>query len=79
MKFDKRNRKQDWSIERSYQRKSLVLKEIAELNRAMNRIDGRFSDLVNQKEIARRKITNKWVYLRQLEAQIKETKEKQVV
>lgn len=76
MKFDKVNRKQDWPVQKTYQRRSLVMKELADINRSMNSIDGTIRHLQEQKRILARKASNKWKYIRQLTEQIKEGKQR---
>jgi len=74
-KFERRAPKKKWTLEQTYQRRSLIDKEIADINRAMNMIDKEIKNLVHHvKPSLQRKIANKWRYRRQLEAQIIEIK-----
>jgi len=73
MKFAKKEPKEKWPAQKVYHRMSFVKRDIAEINREMIAIDGAKRDLEEKKKALIRKITNKWKYFRQLNAQLKET------
>ncbi len=70
----KREPKEKWSVQRVYQRISLVKRDMSGLNRDMNEIDGMVNHLRHQKMIIRGKISKKGKYLRQLGEQLNEVK-----
>lgn len=72
MKFDKVIPKKAWPKQKVYQRISQTDKDIANLNRLMNKIDGQISLANHTKEAIKRRVANKWRYLRQLKTQLKE-------
>lgn len=74
MKFDKVEPKEKWSAQRVYHRIALVKGDIANTNRLLNRNKGAMGKLLAEKQVLVRKITNKWRYLRQLNAQLAEIK-----
>lgn len=68
----RREPKVRWTAQKVYQRISLVKRDVSELNKDMNRIDGAIRDLVNRKWTLQRKISKKGLYLNQLKEQLKE-------
>lgn len=76
-KFKERVPKQLWTLERTYQRKSLVEKEISEESRELNAIDRLIKHLITTiKPHLQKRLANKFKYKRQLEEQVKEIKER---
>lgn len=75
MKFEKKEPKEKWPAQKVYHRIAIVKKDIAQFNREMLAIDGQVRFLFEKKAAVRRRISNKWKYLRQLQLQLKETLE----
>ena len=73
LKFKAVKPKVKWSAQKVYQKMSIVRKDIFELNREMNSIDGIIRDHTQRKQHIKRKISNKSRYLHQLKEQLKET------
>lgn len=77
-KFERRVPLEKWTLERTYQRRSQVDKDIAEGNRMLNDLDRHIKHLIKTiKPVLCKKIGNKWRYRRQLELQIKEIRDEQ--
>lgn len=72
MKFDKVEPKEKWSKQRTYQRISQTKRDVTNLNRKMNKLDGIINLAKSNKDAIRRRISNKNKYLKQLEKQLKE-------
>lgn len=65
-----------WSTQKVYQRISIVKRDVSDINREMNRIDGAIRDLVNRKWALQRKVSKKGKYLNQLKEQLEECRMK---
>lgn len=70
----RREPKVRWTAQKVYQRISLVKRDVSDLNKEMNRVDGAIRDLVNRKWALQRKLSKKGLYLNKLKEQLEECK-----
>lgn len=72
MKFKKPDNYKKWTTDQTTERINATRKDIADLNREINSINSRIAELMDRKNIVKRKVSNKHKYINQLTQQIKE-------